>query len=164
MLKKILLIGLFSVLLPLALFGAKNVKKEEVEEMTKADVIGKFTQINTEIIADFKKLDSINSIYWQNARLINRWLKYYRFIEVDTDIDRSWYEKAAKIMTKMNECKSFITSFIRKDEKDQSPEYQKALAGLKEGQKQFAELLKHPTPVDPKKLEKLRTEKYKSAK
>lgn len=164
MFKKLILIGLFSVLLSLALFGAKNVKKEEVEEMTKADVIGKFTQINTEIIADLKKPDAINSVYWQNARLINRWLKYYRFIEVDTDIDRSWYEKAAKIMTKMNECKSFITSFIRKDEKDQSPEYQQALAGLKEGQKQFAGLLKHPTQVDPKKLEKLRAEKYKSGK
>ena len=163
MFKKLLFISLFSVLLPLALFGAKNANTE-VEELTKGDVIDMFNQFNVNIAEDIKNPNLVTFVYKQNSKMINKWMKYYRFIEVDTEIDRSWYEKAAKLLTCMGECKSFMTRFIHKAEKDKSPEYQKVLANFKDAQKQFAELVKHPTPVDPKKLEKLRQEKYKAGK
>lgn len=163
MIKKILLIGVFAVLLPLALFGAKSVPKaEEIEELTKADVIGMFTQFNTDIAEDIKNQDSLTFVYRQNANMIKKWLKYYQFIELDTEIDRSWYEKVIKLLVYMGECKGYLTRFVHKDEKDKSEKYQQVLANLKAAHKQFAQLLKNPTPVDQKKLEKLREEKHKS--
>ncbi len=163
MIKKILLIGLFAALLPLALFGAKNVTKaEEIEELTKADVIGMFTQFNTDIAEDIKNQDSLTFVYRQNANMIKKWLKYYRFIELDTEIDRSWYEKVIKLLVYMGECKGYLTRFVHKNERDKSEKYQQVLANLKEARKNFAELIKKPTPVEQSKLKKLREEKYKS--
>jgi len=161
MFKKILLIGLFAALLPL--FGAKPVpnKEEQVEDLTRADVITMFNQFNTDITEDIKNLDAVTFVYQMNANMINKWMKYYRFIEVDTEIDRSWYERAEKMLTYMGECKGYLTRFIRKAERDKSPQYQKVLANLNEAHRRFVELSKNPTPVDKDKLNKLRDEKAK---
>lgn len=158
--KQFLLIIMFAALLPL--FGAKNTPKEDsFGELTKAEVIARFTKLDNEITEDLKEPDGATCIYLSTANAINEWMKYYRFIEVDTEIDRSWYERAAKMLTYMGECKSYLTRFVRKTEKDKSPQYQKVFANLKEAHKRFAELVKKPTPVERDKLEKLRGEKYK---
>jgi len=162
MLKKILLFGLFAALLPVALLGAKNVLQEEqIKEFTKADAIGMFTEFNHYITEDLKNPDSVSFPYQDTSEMLEKWLKYYRFIEADTEIDRSWYERAAKMLEYMAECKQFLVLFGRKSEKDKSEKYQKVLANLKETHRRFSELVKNPTPVEHSKLEKLREEKLK---
>ena len=162
MLKKLILISMSAALLPVALFGANPAPKEEdFDELTKAEVIERFTKLDSEIAEDLKNPDAPTCIYLSTANSINEWMKYYRFIEADSEIDRSWYERAAKFLEYMGECKSYLTRFIRKSEKDTSPEYQKVLANLKEAHKRFAELVKNPTPVEHNKLERLRAEKAK---
>ena len=162
MLKKILLFGLFAALLPVALCGEKNVPQEEqIKEFTKAYAIGMFTEFNHDITEDLKVPDSVRFPYQDTSEMIEKWMKHYRFIEADTEIDRSWYERAAKMLAYMAECKQFLVLFGRKSEKDKSPQYQKVLANLKEAHKRFAELVKNPTPVEHNKLERLRAEKAK---
>ena len=162
MFKKILLIGLLATLMPMVLFGTNNPSKEAIiAPLTNSEMIAAFNKMNAEIVEDLKNPDVVNSVYWRNTDLLKMWLKHYRFIEVDTEIDRSWYERAAKFLEYMSDCKSYLTRFVRKSEKDKSPQYQKVLANLKEAHKRFAELVKNPTPVDKDKLEKLRADKHK---
>lgn len=161
MIKKTLIFVMSAFFLPVMLFGANPAKEEPVEDLTKNDVIARFAKLNNDIAEDLKTPDSVKYFYQQNASMINRWLKYSHFIEVDTEIDRSWYERAAKFLQYMGECKEYLILFVRKSEKDKSPEYQKVLANLNEAHKRFAELVKNPTPVEHSKLERLRAEKAK---
>lgn len=162
MIKKTLIIVMSAFLLPMALFGANNPPKEVIiAPMTNAEMIAAFNKMNAEMVEDLKNPDAVNSVYWRNASLVKMWLKDYRFIEVDTEIDKSWYERAAKFLEYMDECKSFLSRFVRKAEKDKSEKYQKVLANLKEAHRRFAELVKNPTPVEHSKLERLRAEKVK---
>ncbi len=161
MIKKVLLICLFAALLPLALFGAKNVDKEEdVEELTKADVLATCAGFD-KAIADGEKMSSIKSpVYKMFADTINDWLKNYRFLEVDTEIDRSWYERTGKMLEYIYECRKFI-ELAQMANKVKSEEYEKIKNNLNEAHRRFAELVKNPTPVDKDKLNKLRDEKAK---
>ncbi|MFA6104558.1 MAG: hypothetical protein WCV67_20955 [Victivallaceae bacterium] len=159
MLKQNLLIWLAAMMLPMAVLGVNN--EEEDDALTKGNIIGMFTEFDRAIANDQKNEEQTAFPYRENANMIAFWLKNNRFIEVDTEIDRSWFERAAKMLDYMGECKTFMVSFIRRDDIPKSPEYQKVKHNLEEAHKRFAELVKNPTPVDKDKLNKLREEKAK---
>ena len=163
MIKRILLIWMAVMVMPLVVLGVNITSNNEEDDdtLTKGNVVSMFTEFDHAISRDQQNEEQITFPYKENANAIASWLKDYRFIEVDTEIDRSWYERAAKFLEYMGECKGFLVRFVRKSEKDTSPEYQKVLANLKEAHKRFAELVKNPTPVEHNKLERLRAEKAK---
>ena len=160
MLKSNLLIWLAALLLlPLSVLGANDDDEDDV--LTKTAVIDMFTEFDHAIAQDQKNEEQITFLYKVNSDMIASWLKNNRFIEADSEIDRSWFERAAKMLDYMGECKTFMVSFIRRDDIPTSAEYQKVKSNLKEAHKRFAELVKNPTPVEHNKLERLRAEKAK---
>lgn len=97
--------------------------------------------------------------YFSAAGMVKAWLNI-RFLEVDTEIDRGWYERVYKMLDYLAKSKSFI-ELAKMNGRLKTEEYKKVLNNFNEVSKRFPELLKDPTPVEKKKLEKLREEKQK---
>ncbi|MEI8246904.1 MAG: hypothetical protein WCI51_13815 [Lentisphaerota bacterium] len=97
--------------------------------------------------------------YISTAGMVKAWLNI-RFLEADTEIDRGWYERVYKMLDYMAKSKDFI-ELAMMNGRTKTPEYKKISDNFDEAQKRFSELLKEPTPVEQKKLEKLREEKRK---
>ena len=84
----------------------------------------------------------------------------FRFLEVDTEIDRSWYDRVYKMLDYLAKAKQFL-ELAKMNGRVDTDECKKVLANFNEVSKRFPELLEKPTPVEQKKLEKLREEKRK---
>lgn len=98
--------------------------------------------------------------YASVTAVVKNWMGF-RFLEVDTEIDKSWYERVYKFLDYMAKAKTFMDS-AKMNGQLKTPEYKKISDNFDEARKRFSELLKaDPTPVEKKKLEKMREEKQK---
>ncbi len=156
---RILLFGLVALVLPAVAFGANHAYNEEC--MTRPAIIAMFAEFDRDIADDLKHEERISFSHTESAKIIASMMKENPFIEVDCEIDKSWFERAEKMLLYMGECKRFMVSFIHRDEIPKSQEYQKVKHNLEEVSKRFSELVKNPTPVEQRKLNKLREEKLK---
>ena len=156
---KIIAVCLLAGLLVSVVSGAKIEKKQQkLEALSKSDVIAMYNEINTAIIADGKQpLGALS--YKIYANQINNLLRDYPYIEVDTEIDKSWYERSIKFLVYMGECRDYLDRFIPVPGRPEPEQNRKIKSNFDEAYSRFAALLKDPTPVEQKKLEKLRDEK-----
>ncbi len=104
-----------------------------------------------------KQVPSIK--YASVTAVVKNWLSL-RFLELDSEIDKSWYERVYKFLDYMTKARTFMDS-AKMNGKLKTPEYKKISDNFDEAYSRFAALLKDPTPVEQKKLEKLRDEKRK---
>lgn len=95
--------------------------------------------------------------YASVTAVVKNWLTL-RFLEADTEIDKSWYERVYKFLDYMTKARTFMDS-AKMNGKLKTPEYKKISDNFDEALKRFSEVIKDPTPVEQKKLEKLRDEK-----
>ena len=124
------------------------------------DVVLGFLKQSNRIFLEGENGKPASSIdYSSTAGMVRNWLNF-RFLEADTEIDRSWYERVYKMLDYMAKSKDFI-ELAMMNGRTKTPEYKKISDNFDEAQKRFSELLKEPTPVEQKKLEKLREEKRK---
>ncbi|MFA6099240.1 MAG: hypothetical protein WC808_06950 [Patescibacteria group bacterium] len=158
---KIITICLVAGLLFSVASGAKTEKKQQKETLSKADVMAMYNEINTAIIAAGQKQPLGAISYKVYVRHINNLLKDYPYIEADTEIDKTWYERTVKFIIYMGECRDYLDSIIKVPGRPEPEQNKKIKNNFDEAQKRFAELIKEPTPVEKRKLEKLREEKHK---
>lgn len=141
------------------LLGGQN-DNQELQEMTKADIGAIYANIRKGLAGDEKTPPVKFAVYKIYADMISEWITKYRFLEADTEIDKSWFEKTVKMLEYMAQCKEFI-ELAQSSGDENTEEFKKVKSNLEEAYKRFSELVKNPTPVDRDKLEKLRSEKYK---
>ena len=133
-----------------------KVEKEQCPDRTQ--MLEQYVFINKSLQSSDNPLSALSCKSYAN--LIKNLLKEYPFIEASTEIDKSWFEKSIQFLDYIGECKVFIVR-MKDARKDNTTEYRKVEGNLQEATKRFAELLEKPTPVEQKKLEKLREEKRK---
>jgi len=150
---------ILSGLAALALTGAQS-DNQATEEMSKADICAIYINIHTGIAGDGKNPPANFAVYKIYADMINGWITKSRFLEVDTEIDKSWFENTAKLLEYMAQCKEFIELAQSRSDVN-TEEFRKMKGHFEEAKKRFAELVKNPTPVEHSKLERLRAEKAK---
>jgi hypothetical protein len=97
--------------------------------------------------------------YLSVSAVVKNWL-ILRFLEVDTEIDISWYNRVFAYLDYMAKAKQFLDTAGMNGKADTS-EYKEVDAKFDEVRKRFGEAIKKPTPVNEKKLAKLRDEKRK---
>jgi len=97
--------------------------------------------------------------YMSVAAVVKNWLAL-RFLEVDSEIDISWYNKVFAYLDYMAKTKQYLDT-AKMNGKANTPEYKDIAAKFEDFKKRFADLLSKPTPVEKKKLEKLQEEKKK---
>lgn len=136
-------------------------KQLQEQELSKADVLAMYNDINTAIIANGQKQPLCALAYKIYTKRISSMLKEHPFIEAETEIDKTWYERTVKFIVYMGECRDYLDRFIKVPGRPEPEQNRKIQNNFNEAQKRFAELLKDPTPVEKKKLEKLREEKHK---
>jgi hypothetical protein len=122
--------------------------------------MGAYAAISKDIQDDGVKKPLSPMIYSGFSECVKSFMSR-RFIELSTEIDMSWYERTFKLLEYMAECKQYIHC-LELANKQEDPDYIKWKSNFKEARKNFAELIKKPTPVEQSKLKKLREEKYKS--
>lgn len=106
---------------------------------------------------DDASLSSVNLGHYK--AIVDDWIKY-RFLEVDTEIDRSWFEKVHKLVDYLVQVRYYLEKETRM-KNDKKTSFARNQNNYNEAYNRIAELLKDPTPVEKKKLEKLREEKRK---
>lgn len=159
---KIIAVSLAAVFLLSVASGSKIEKKQQkLEALSKASVMAMYNDINTAIIADGQKQPLGAISYKIYANRINSLLKDHPFIEVDTEIDKTWYERTVKFLVYMGECRDYLDRYIQVPGRPEPEQNRKIKSNFDEAYARFAALLKDPTPVEKKKLEKLREEKRK---
>ena len=146
-----------SGLAALALNGAQS-DNQAAEEMSKAGISAIYANIQKGLAGDGKNIPAKFAVYKIYADMINEWITKYRFLEADTEIDKSWFENTAKLLEYMAQCKEFIELAQSRNDVN-TEEFRKVKSNFEEAHKRFAELLKKPTPVEHNKLERLRAEK-----
>ena len=123
-------------------------------------VLGFLNESNTIFIKGEKNGQPATAIkYLSVMAVVKNWLKLC-FLEVDTEIDISWYNKVFAYLNYMAKAKQFLDT-AGMNGKAGTAEYKEVAAKLDEVQKRFGEAIKNPTPVNEKKLAKLRDEKRK---
>lgn len=154
-------IALFTVsgLAVFVLSGAQN-DNQELQIMTKSDVNGIYVNVRKGLAGDGKNPPANFAVYKVYADMINEWITKYRFLEADTEIDKSWFENTVKLLEYMSQCKEFIELAQSRNDVN-TAEFRKVKSNFEEAHKRFAELVKNPTPVEYNKLERLRAEKAK---
>ncbi len=140
------------------LFAAKQHKIEEEQCPDRVEILTQYAFINTLLQSSDKPLSSLSCKSYAN--IIKRLLKIFPYIEVNTEIDKSWFERSTQFLDYIADCKDFLVR-MKDAHKDNTAEYRKVEGNLKEATKRFSELLDKPTPVEKKKLEKLRDDKRK---
>ena len=141
------------------LTGAQN-DNQEPQVMTKSDVSAIYANVHKGLAGDGKNPPASFAVYQIYAGMINEWITKYRFLEVDTEIDKSWFEKTEKLLEYMAQCKEFIELAQSRGDVN-NEEFRKVKSNFEEAHKRFAELLKKPTPVEHGKLERLSADKHK---
>lgn len=123
-------------------------------------VLGFLNEANTVFVKGEKNGQPATAIkYLSVTAVVKNWLKLC-FLEVDTEIDISWYNKVFSYLNYMVKAKQFLDT-ARMNGKANTSDYKAVAAKLDEAYKRFGELLKNPVPVEQKKLAKLREEKRK---
>lgn len=159
---KIIAVCLVAGLLVLVASGAKTGNKQQgSEELSQTSVMAMYNDINKEILGDGKKQPLGAISYKAYVVQINSLLKDHPFIEVETEIDKTWYERSVKFLIYMGECRDYLDRFIQVPGRPEPEKNKKIKNNFDEAKKRFSELLQEPTPVEKKKLEKLREEKRK---
>ena len=132
-------------------------RKMNIPQLDQPTVMGYLNQFNKSIVGDKdgKPIPAIFFLVYTNK--IKSWMTS-PFLEVDTDIDRSWFEKIYTMMDYMAKAKDFI-DLAKLNRKQNTKEYKEAVANFTLAFQRFNDLLKHPTEVPAKKMEKLRKEK-----
>jgi hypothetical protein len=121
-------------------------------------VLGFLNESNRIFLEGLKSGHPAPSItYCSAAGMMKNWLNF-RFLEADTEIDKSWYERVYKMLDYLARTKDFL-ELAKMNGRTNTDEYKKVLANFNEVSKRFPELMEKPTPVEQKKLEKLRDEK-----
>ncbi len=139
---------------------AKPVATQMVDAKISRGAVLTFLNESNKIFLEGDKGKPAEAIdYSSAAGMVKNWLNF-RFLEVDTEIDRGWYERVYKMLDYLAKSKSFI-ELAKMNGRLKTEEYKKVLNNFNEVSKRFPELLKDPTPVEKKKLEKLREEKQK---
>jgi len=132
-------------------------QKMKIPVLDQPKVMGYLNQANKLMLEgkDGKPIPGI--LYQAYANKIKSW-QASPFLEVDTEIDRSWYEKMYTLMAYMGKAKYYIEAgkFNRKQE---TKEFKDAVANFTLAYQRFNELLKKPTEVPSKTLSKLRKDK-----
>jgi hypothetical protein len=121
-------------------------------------VIGHYTFINAQLKNADKPLSPLSCKSYAN--IIRSWLKRYKYIEVETEIDSSWYNKTIEFLDYIGNSKDEM-EILKSAKKDRSKNYRTLEDNLETAIQRFGELLAKPTPVEKKKLEKLRAEKHR---
>lgn len=142
-----------------SVFGVQS-DNQEFQEMTKAEITAIYVNIHKGLAGDAKTQPASSAVYKIYAGMINEWITKYRFLEVDTEIDKSWFEKTEKLLEYMAQCKEFIELAQSRGDVN-TEEFRKVKSNFEEAHKRFAELLKKPTPVEHGKLERLSADKHK---
>lgn len=138
--------------------GAEKAKKQEAPCPNKTAILAHYTFINSQLQSKDKPLSALSCKSYAN--IIKNWIKQYPFIEVETEIDKSWYNKTVEFLDYIGNGKESLST-LKDAKKDRGKEYRKLEDNLEDAIKLFAELLAKPTPVEKKKLDKLRNEKRK---
>jgi len=146
----------------LTILAVENKKNNEpaLEPLDQQMVISALDSINQQFNTPNSIKTTFSQVYICFSISITDWLKQYPFIEADTGIEKSWFERAAKMLDYMGECKSLLER-LKNSHREHNEEYLKTEANLKEVAKRFDELVKNPTLVEHNKLERLRAEKAK---
>jgi hypothetical protein len=138
----------------------KATAKSGTDASVSREAVLSFLNESNKIFLEGEKGKPASSIkYFSSTAVVKNWMTL-RFLEVDTEIDKGWYERVYKFLDYMTKARTFMES-AKMNGKAKTPEYKKISDNFEEAQKRFAEVLKDPTPVDKKKLEKLREEKRK---
>lgn len=138
--------------------AAEKAKQQEAPCPNKTTILAHYTFINSQLQSKDKPLSALSCKSYAN--IIKNWIKQYPFIEVETEIDKSWYNKTMEFLDYIGYCKEEMT-VLKDAKKDRSKEYRTLDDNLEEALKRFSELLAKPTPVEKKKMDKLRNEKHK---
>ena len=138
-----------------------TVAQQGVDASVSREAVLAFLNESNRIFIEGESGKTISSIkYASVTAMVKNWLSL-RFLEVDTEIDKSWYERVYKFLDYMTKARTFMDT-AKMNGQLKTPEYKKISGNFDEAQKRFSELLKaDPTPVEKKKLEKLRDEKQK---
>jgi hypothetical protein len=157
--KNIILVVLGIMLLPFAYGKIDDSGVRDEQELSKADVLAAYAVISKDVqnVSEKKALTSM--VYAGFSECVKSFMNR-RFVELDTEIDMTWYEKTFKLLEYMADCKQYMHC-MELANKQQDTDYIKAKSNFEEAHKRFAELVKKPTPVDKDKLEKLRADKHK---
>ena len=137
------------------------VVKPGIDASVSRDAVLAFLNESNKIFLEGENGKPVTAIkYASVTAIVKNWLSL-RFLEVDSEIDKSWYERVYKFLDYMAKARIFMDS-AKMNGKLSTPEYKKISDNFDEAQKRFSELLKAtPTPVEKKKLEKLHEEKRK---
>jgi hypothetical protein len=137
---------------------AKPAALQIVDETISRDIVlGFLNESNRIFLEGYKGKPATSMRYFAAAGMMKNWLNF-RFLEADTEIDKSWYERVYKMLDYLARTKDFL-ELAKMNGRINTDEYKKVLANFNEVSKRFPELMEKPTPVEQKKLEKLRDEK-----
>ena len=143
-----------------AVAPAKSAAAQFAEATVSRETVLAFLSASNKVFIEGEKGRPANSMkYFSAAGIVKNWLNF-RFLEVDTEIDKSWYDRVYKMLEYLAKSKDFL-ELAKINGKTNTDEYRKVLNNFNDVSKRFPELLKDPTPVEKKKLEKLRDEKRK---
>ena len=150
---------------PLSKIAASKTKpavaKPGIDASVSRDAVLAFLNESNKVFIEGENGKPVTAIkYASVTAVVKNWLSL-RFLELDSEIDKSWYERVYKFLDYMTKARTFMDS-AKMNGQLKTPEYKKISDNFNEAQKRFSELLKaDPTPVEKKKLEKLRDEKRK---
>lgn len=151
----------FAASKPVAAAKPSTAAKKNTEGTVSRDIVMAFLNESYSIFTKGEKNGKPASAikYMSVAAVVKNWLAL-RFIEVDTEIDISWYNKVFAYLDYMAKAKQYLDT-AKMNGKANSPEYKEFLTKFEDFKKRFFELLNKPTPVDKKKLDKLQEDKKK---
>ena len=167
---RVYVVGICSFLVAFAVSQAADVAKPAANAaptkpaaidapISREAVLSFLNGYNKVFIEGYKGKPAESIRYFAAASMAKNWLNF-RFLEVDTEIDKSWFERVYKMLDYLNKTKDYI-ELAKVNGKANTDEYKKVLNNFNEVSKRFPELLNKPTPVEKNKLEKLREEKRK---
>ncbi len=143
-----------------AVAPAKSAAAQFAEATVSRETVLAFLSASNKVFLEGDKGNPANSMkYFSVAGMVKAWLNI-RFLEADTEIDRDWYERVYNMLDYLAKSKDFI-ELAKMNGRLNTDEYIKVMNNFNEVSKRFGDLLKTPTPVEKKKLEKLRAEKRK---